>query len=82
MRGGIRRALIPQENVKDLAEIPDNIKNALEIIPVKWIDQVLELTLERMPEPLLDTEPAGDAVVAAPAAAGTDEGSAVTALPH
>jgi ATP-dependent Lon protease len=49
-RGGIRLALIPQENVKDLVDIPDNIKNQLEIVPVKWIDQVLELALERKPE--------------------------------
>ncbi|HMU16843.1 MAG TPA: endopeptidase La, partial [Thauera aminoaromatica] len=52
VRGGIRTALIPEENVKDLAEIPDNIKNAIEIVPVKWIDRVLELALERKPEPL------------------------------
>jgi ATP-dependent Lon protease len=51
-RGGIKVVLIPQENVKDLAEIPDNIKNRLDIQPVKWIDQVLELALERKPEPL------------------------------
>ena len=51
-RGGIKTVLIPEENVKDLAEIPDNIKNRIEILPVKWIDQVLELALERMPEPL------------------------------
>ena len=51
-RGGIKTVLIPQENVKDLAEIPDNIKNKLEIHPVKWIDRVLELALERKPEPL------------------------------
>jgi ATP-dependent Lon protease len=38
--------------VRDLAEIPDNIKNKLEIIPVKWIDKVLELALERLPDPL------------------------------
>ena len=42
VRGGIRTALIPEENVKDLAEIPDNIKNAIEILPVKWIDRVLD----------------------------------------
>ena len=54
VRGGIGRALIPEENVKDLVEIPDNIKNAIEIIPVRWIDQVLELALERNPEPLPD----------------------------
>ena len=51
-RGGIKVVLIPQENVKDLAEIPDNVKNRLDIQPVKWIDQVLELALERKPEPL------------------------------
>jgi ATP-dependent Lon protease len=51
-RGGIKTVLIPEENVKDLAEIPDNVKNRLEIHPVKWIDQVLELALERAPEPL------------------------------
>ena len=51
-RGGIKTVLIPQENVKDLAEIPDNIKNRLEIRPVRWIDQVLEMALERKPEPL------------------------------
>ncbi len=51
-RGGIKTVLIPEENVKDLAEIPDNIKNRLDIHPVKWIDQVLELALERQPEPL------------------------------
>jgi ATP-dependent Lon protease len=51
-RGGIKLVLIPQENVKDLAEIPDNIKNRLEIHPVKWIDEVLNLALERKPEAL------------------------------
>ncbi|HUW25030.1 MAG TPA: endopeptidase La [Gallionella sp.] len=51
-RGGIKVVLIPEENVKDLAEIPDNIKNKLDIHPVKWVDQVLELALERKPEPL------------------------------
>ncbi|MBU2641489.1 MAG: endopeptidase La [Thiobacillus sp.] len=53
-RGGIKTVLIPHENVKDLTEIPDNIKNKLDIHPVKWIDQVLELALERAPEPLTD----------------------------
>ena len=51
-RGGIKTVLIPEENVKDLAEIPDNIKNKLEIVPVKWIDKVLEIALERQPDPL------------------------------
>ena len=52
VRGGLKTALIPEENVKDLTEIPDNIKNKIEIVPVKWIDQVLERALERKPEPL------------------------------
>ena len=49
-RGGIKTVLIPESNVKDLVEIPENIKNVLDIHPVKWIDQVLELALERMPQ--------------------------------
>lgn len=56
-RGGIKVVLIPQENVKDLIEIPDNVKNKLEIHPVKWIDQVLEMALERKPEPLPEIVP-------------------------
>jgi ATP-dependent Lon protease len=51
-RGGIKTVLIPEENRKDLAEIPDNIKEAMEIRPVRWIDQVLEVALERMPKPI------------------------------
>jgi ATP-dependent Lon protease len=51
-RGGIRTVLIPDENVKDLAEIPDNIKGRLEIKPVKWIDEVLQLSLRNMPQPV------------------------------
>ncbi len=49
-RGGIKTVLIPQQNVKDLTEIPENIKNYLDIQPVKWIDEVLELALERVPK--------------------------------
>jgi ATP-dependent Lon protease len=64
-RGNIRTVLIPEENVKDLAEIPDNVKNSLEIVPVKWIDTVLERALERMPEPI--EEPV-DGPAAAPVA--------------
>ncbi len=72
-RGGIKMVLIPDENVKDLAEIPDNIKNRLEIVPVKWIDKVLEISLERQPEPL------PDAVEVAPVASGDDKkGSSLT----
>ena len=53
-RGGITKVLIPEENEKDLAEIPDNIKAKLEIIPVRWIDQVLEVALAHRPTPLPD----------------------------
>lgn len=53
-RGGIKTVLIPEENVKDLAEIPANVKNSLEIIPVKWIDQVLQHALESLPEPVVE----------------------------
>ncbi|BBE09422.1 ATP-dependent protease la protein [Mycoavidus cysteinexigens] len=48
-RGGIKLVLIPEENVKDLAEIPDNVKSHIEIVPVRWFDKVLELALERLP---------------------------------
>lgn len=56
-RGGIKLVLIPEENVKDLAEIPDTVKNSIEIVPVRWIDQVLEIALERLPDALPDEEP-------------------------
>src|SRR5207344_3262484 len=55
-RGGIKTVLIPDENQKDLVEIPDNIKNRLDIHPVKWIDQVLEWSLQSKPEPLPQKE--------------------------
>ena len=58
LRGGIKTVLIPEENVKDLQEIPENVKNGLEIVPVKWIDKVLEIALEKLPAPLPDDVPA------------------------
>ena len=72
-RGTIKTVLIPEENVKDLADIPDNVKNRLEILPVKWIDQVLEIALERRPQPL------PDAVAAATLPAATEEKSGTAA---
>jgi len=66
LRGGIKTVLIPEENAKDLQEIPDNVKTGLEIVPVKWIDQVLQVALERQPVPLPDE----DAIVVVPAPAG------------
>jgi ATP-dependent Lon protease len=66
-RGGIKTVLIPEENLKDLQDIPENVKNHLEIIPVKWIDRVLELALEKIPQPLPDDEPVPEAAAAAKA---------------
>ncbi len=53
-RGGIKTVVIPDENERDLKDIPENIKDALTIKPVKWLDEVLEIALERMPDPLSD----------------------------
>ncbi len=55
-RGGISTVLIPAENAKDLAEIPKNIKDKLNIVPVRWIDEVLELSLQHMPVPQTEAE--------------------------
>ena len=55
-RGGITTVLIPEENRKDLAEIPKNVKDKLDIKPVRWIDQVLQVALTHQPTPLEDTE--------------------------
>ena len=73
LRGGIKTVLIPEENMKDLQEIPDNVKSGLEIVPVKWIDKVLEVALERKPVPLTDEEAA---VVVASAAEKSAVGAA------
>ncbi len=73
LRGGIKTVLIPEENAKDLRDIPANVKDGLEIIPVKWIDKVLELALERMPTALPEEEVASPAAAAvAPAAPRTE----------
>jgi ATP-dependent Lon protease len=65
LRGGIKTVIIPEENVKDLAEIPDNVKEGLEILPVKWIDKVLAIALERLPVPLTEEEVAAQVAAAA-----------------
>ena len=59
-RGGIEIVLIPDENQKDLAEIPKNIKDKLDIRAVKWIDEVLEVALQHMPEPRKASGEAGE----------------------
>jgi ATP-dependent Lon protease len=73
-RGEIKTVLIPEENTKDLPEIPDNVKNQLEIVPVKWIDQVLERALERQPDALV----AADVAPIAPVAEDKGSSSIVT----
>nr|WP_295467489.1 endopeptidase La [Mesorhizobium sp.] len=64
LRGGIKKVLIPEENAKDLADIPDNVKSGMEIIPVSRVGEVLRHALVRMPEPIEWTEPAEPAVKA------------------
>ena len=66
LRGGIKKVMIPEDNVKDLAEIPQNVKDGLEIVPVRWIEQVLEQALVRMPEPL-PKEDLAESLAAVPA---------------
>ncbi len=65
LRGGIKTVIIPEENAKDLAEIPDNVKQGLEIVPVKWIDKVLAIALERQPVALTEEEVAAQLAAAA-----------------
>jgi ATP-dependent Lon protease len=60
LRGGLKTVLIPEENAKDLAEIPDNVKSGLDIIPVGRVGEVLRHALVRMPEPIEWTEPVPD----------------------
>ena len=77
-RGGLSTVLIPQENEKDLVEIPKNIKDKLEIIPVKWIEQVLEHALQRMPLP----KPSKGGAKAASKAAKKEQKSEDIVRPH
>ncbi len=78
LRGGIKTVLIPKDNEKDLAEIPDNVKDGLEIIPVGHVREVLDLALVRKPEPVEWDEEAEDAA-RAKAALKAAEGSGATA---
>ena len=77
LRGGIKKVLIPEDNAKDLIEIPDNVKNELEIVPVSRIEEVLAVALQHMPEPISWDE--ADAEMAATVASEDDKGSALTA---
>ncbi|CUJ96581.1 Lon protease [Ruegeria denitrificans] len=79
LRGGIKTVLIPEENEKDLAEIPDNVKEGLEIIPVTHVSEVLKQALIREPEPIEWDEAAEEA---AAAAAKATEGTSPSATAH
>lgn len=63
LRGGIKKVLIPETNLKDLSEIPDNVKDNLEIVPVRWIDDVLHQALVKMPTPITEEAAAPGAFV-------------------
>jgi ATP-dependent Lon protease len=78
LRGGIKTVLIPEENEKDLSELPDNVKNGLEIIPVKHVQEVLDIALVSKPEPVEWDEAAEEAAAAA-AQKSDDVGAAVRA---
>ncbi len=79
-RGGIKLVLIPEENVKDLTDIPDNVKNGIEIRPVRWIDQVLELALEKVPTPLPELTP--EEIAKAAEASKTAAGASGEVIKH
>jgi len=76
LRGGIKTVMIPAENEKDLAEIPDNVKEGLEIIPVSHVTEVLPIALTRMPEPVEWDEAAEEAAAQAARAAASSGPSA------
>lgn len=76
LRGGIKKVLIPEENAKDLAEIPDNVKNSLEIIPVSRMGEVLEHALTRRPEPI-EWDPASHAGTISPVDSQDEAGASI-----
>ncbi len=78
LRGGITTVMIPEENLKDLREIPDNVKDGLKIIPASNVMDVLKVALTRMPEPVEWDEVAEAARIAAARAAGTNAPAAST----
>ena len=79
LRGGIKTVLIPKENEKDLAEIPDNVKKALQIVPVSMVDEVLRRALVRQPEPVEWTEVEPERMPASAPEGGTEP---TTPLPN
>ena len=81
-RGGIKTVLIPEENVKDLQDIPENVKNNLEIVPVRWIERVLERALESMPSELPEEEATAKSETAAKPEVATPAPAVGDGLPH
>jgi ATP-dependent Lon protease len=81
LRGGIKTVLIPEENTKDLVDIPDSVKGKLEIIPVSRMDEVISRALVRTPEPIVWEDPAAKADVTPTATVETveDDGAGLTA---
>lgn len=77
MRGGVKTVIIPEENAKELAEIPDEVKNSLEIVPVSQMDEVMKIALVSKPEPIEWDEEA--AAKAAAVAGDEDAGTGLTA---
>jgi ATP-dependent Lon protease len=76
LRSGLATVIIPAENEKDLAEIPDNVKSGLKIVPVSTVEEVLKIALVRLPEPIIWEEP--EIVAPTPRLAGTDADAIVT----
>ncbi|MEO8299883.1 MAG: endopeptidase La, partial [Burkholderiales bacterium] len=74
-RGGIKTVLIPEDNAKDLQDIPENVKNQLEIVPVRWIDKVLDIALATPPQPLPDEDVKVEEVKSTEAAAPATTGA-------
>jgi ATP-dependent Lon protease len=82
LRGGVKTVLIPEENVKDLQDIPENAKNQLEIVPVRWIDKVLEVALESLPKPLAEDDLAVKTEPVTATQSAVVEVTATDGLPH
>ena len=84
LRGGITTVLIPEENRKDLADIPENITGSLDIHPVRWIDEVLDIALERPLQPLAkeSSETTTTAAATTEAVAPHEDGAETPARPH
>jgi ATP-dependent Lon protease len=84
LRGGIRTVIIPDENRKDLADIPRNVTQGLKIVPVKWIDEVLDIALERplAPRPPVPAEAPAEAAAPTVGKAAKGKGAPVARRPH